>query len=230
MRNQEATLKKNDKIKVMSTGRWVSIRRLGIFTPKQVDTDGLGCGEVGSVVLQGIKDIHGARWGYPDPGQARCREGAGRLQEGEAPGLCGPVPHPPAMTTQSFRDALEKLSSTMPPCSERRAPRRWASASAAASSGCCTWRSSRSVWSIKYDLDLITTAPTVVCGIELNDRSAVMDDQAQMPAINNIKEIREPIAECHILLPQEYMGNVITLCIEKRGVQTNMVYHGTRWR
>lgn len=67
----------------------------------------------------------------------------------------------------------------------------------------------------------------MVYEIELNDGSTIhIDSPAQMPAINNIKEMREPIAECHILLPQEYMGNVITLCIEKRGVQTNMVYHG----
>ena len=48
--------------------------------------------------------------------------------------------------------------------------------------------------------------------------------------MNNIRELREPIAECHMLMPQEYPGNVITLCVEKRGVQTNMVYHGNRWR
>ena len=79
----------------------------------------------------------------------------------------------------------------------------------------------------EYDLDLITTAPTVVYEIELNNGETIhIDSPAAMPPVNNIKEMREPIAECNILLPQEYMGNVITLCIEKRGVQTNMVYHG----
>jgi GTP-binding protein LepA len=81
----------------------------------------------------------------------------------------------------------------------------------------------------EYDLDLITTAPTVVYEIELNDGSTIhIDSPSAMPPVNNIKEMREPIAECNILLPQEYMGNVITLCIEKRGVQTNMVYHGNQ--
>ncbi|MGL4860835.1 MAG: elongation factor 4, partial [Enterobacteriaceae bacterium] len=55
-----------------------------------------------------------------------------------------------------------------------------------------------------------------------------VDSPAKLPALNNIDEIREPIAECQMLLPQEYLGNVITLCVEKRGVQTNMVYHGNQ--
>ena len=52
--------------------------------------------------------------------------------------------------------------------------------------------------------------------------------QSKLPPLNNIAEIREPIAECNMLVPQEYLGNVITLCVEKRGVQTNMVYHGNQ--
>jgi len=81
----------------------------------------------------------------------------------------------------------------------------------------------------EYDLDLITTAPTVVYEIEMTDGSVIqIDSPSHLPPINNIAEIREPIAECNILVPQDYLGNVITLCIEKRGVQTNMVYHGNQ--
>ncbi|MGL5727648.1 MAG: elongation factor 4, partial [Plesiomonas sp.] len=77
--------------------------------------------------------------------------------------------------------------------------------------------------------DLITTAPTVVYEVAITNGDIVyVDSPSKLPPLNNIDEIREPIAECHMLLPQAYLGNVITLCIEKRGVQTNMVYHGNQ--
>ncbi|MCQ8205572.1 elongation factor 4, partial [Vibrio parahaemolyticus] len=80
-----------------------------------------------------------------------------------------------------------------------------------------------------YDLDLITTAPTVVYEVQqTNGEIVYVDSPSKLPALNNIEELREPIAECHMLMPKEYLGNVITLCIEKRGVQTNMVYHGNQ--
>jgi GTP-binding protein LepA len=81
----------------------------------------------------------------------------------------------------------------------------------------------------EYDLDLITTAPTVVYEVVTTSGETIyVDSPAKLPAVNSIAELREPIAECHMLLPQQYLGNVITLCVEKRGVQTNMVYHGTQ--
>jgi len=79
----------------------------------------------------------------------------------------------------------------------------------------------------EYDLELITTAPTVVYEVETTAGETVyVDSPSKLPPLNNVAELREPIAECHMLMPQEFLGNVITLCIEKRGVQTNMVYHG----
>jgi GTP-binding protein LepA len=81
----------------------------------------------------------------------------------------------------------------------------------------------------EYDLELITTAPTVVYEVVTTDNQTIyVDSPGKLPPLNNIEELREPIAECHMLLPQEFLGNVITLCIEKRGVQTNMVYHGNQ--
>ncbi len=79
----------------------------------------------------------------------------------------------------------------------------------------------------EYDLDLITTAPTVVYEvITKNGETVMVDNPSALPPVGNIDEIREPIVEAHILVPQEYLGNVINLCIEKRGVQMNMTYHG----
>uniref|UniRef100_UPI00129DE431 translation elongation factor 4 n=1 Tax=Shewanella sp. TC10 TaxID=1419739 RepID=UPI00129DE431 len=81
----------------------------------------------------------------------------------------------------------------------------------------------------EYNLDLITTAPTVVYEVEMTSGEVLyVDNPSGLPAINNILEIREPIVEANMLVPKEYLGNVITLCVEKRGVQTNMVYHGNQ--
>jgi GTP-binding protein LepA len=79
----------------------------------------------------------------------------------------------------------------------------------------------------EYDLDLITTAPTVVYEIELNDGSEIqIDNPAALPEPGKFREVREPIIEAHILVPQGYLGNVISLCVEKRGMQKNLQYLG----
>ncbi len=227
VRIKNGSLKKNDKIKVMSTGQTWGVDRIGIFTPKQVDTDGLGCGEVGWVVC-GIKDIHGAPVGdtltLAKHGAEKALAGFKKVKPQVYAGLF-PIS---SDDYESFRDALEKLS--LNDASLFYEPE---SSTALGFGFRCGFLGMLHMEIIQerlereYDLDLITTAPTVVYQIEQTDGTTIhIDSPAQMPAITSIKEMREPIAECHILLPQEYMGNVITLCIEKRGVQTNMVYHG----
>ncbi len=227
VRIKNGSLKKNDKIKVMSTGQVWGVDRIGIFTPKQVDTDGLGCGEVGWVVC-GIKDIHGAPVGdtltQAKNGADKALAGFKKVKPQVYAGLF-PIS---SDDYESFRDALDKLS--LNDASLFFEPE---SSTALGFGFRCGFLGMLHMEIIQerlereYDLDLITTAPTVVYEIELTDGSTIhIDSPAQMPAITSIKEMREPIAECHILLPQEYMGNVITFCIEKRGVQTNMVYHG----
>lgn len=227
VRIKNGSLKKNDKIKVMSTGQVWGVDRIGIFTPKQVDTQGLGCGEVGWVVC-GIKDIHGAPVGdtltQAKNGADKALAGFKKVKPQVYAGLF-PIS---SDDYESFRDALEKLS--LNDASLFFEPE---SSTALGFGFRCGFLGMLHMEIIQerlereYDLDLITTAPTVVYQIELTDGSTIhIDSPSQMPAITSIKEMREPIAECHILLPQEYMGNVITLCIEKRGVQTNMVYHG----
>ncbi|WOE84032.1 translation elongation factor 4 [Aeromonas veronii] len=227
VRIKNGSLKKNDKIKVMSTGQVWGVDRIGIFTPKQVDTQGLGCGEVGWVVC-GIKDIHGAPVGdtltQAKNGADKALAGFKKVKPQVYAGLF-PIS---SDDYESFRDALDKLS--LNDASLFFEPE---SSTALGFGFRCGFLGMLHMEIIQerlereYDLDLITTAPTVVYEIELTDGFTIhIDSPAQMPAITSIKEMREPIAECHILLPQEYMGNVITLCIEKRGVQTNMVYHG----
>ncbi|MEE9451413.1 MAG: elongation factor 4, partial [Gammaproteobacteria bacterium] len=79
----------------------------------------------------------------------------------------------------------------------------------------------------EYDLDLITTAPTVIYEVEMtNGEMQTIDNPSSLPSVNEIKEMREPIVQANMLLPQDYLGNVITLCIERRGVQTQLQYMG----
>ncbi|MGR6980138.1 translation elongation factor 4 [Testudinibacter sp. P27/CKL/0425] len=229
VRIKNGTLKKNDKIKVMSTGISYGVDRLGIFTPKQVDTTELKCGEVGWIVC-GIKDILGAPVGDTLTLQHKSAEqplpGFKKVKPQVYAGLF-PIS---SDDYEAFRDALGKLS--LNDASLFYEPE---NSTALGFGFRCGFLGLLHMEIIQerlereYDLDLITTAPTVIYEVELTDGTVEhVDSPAKLPPLNNIAEIREPIAECNMLLPQQYLGNVITLCIEKRGVQTNMVYHGNQ--
>lgn len=229
VRIKNGTLKKGDKIKVMSTGQSYGVDRLGIFTPKQVDTNELSCGEVGWVVC-GIKDILGAPVGdtltlQHNPA-AKPLPGFKKVKPQVYAGLF-PVS---SDDYEAFRDALGKLS--LNDASLFYEPE---NSSALGFGFRCGFLGLLHMEIIQerlereYDLDLITTAPTVIYEVVMTNGEVIyVDSPAKLPPINNIAEIREPIAECNMLLPQEYLGNVITLCVEKRGVQTHMVYHGNQ--
>ncbi|MDP2575653.1 translation elongation factor 4 [Vibrio penaeicida] len=229
VRIKNGELKKNDKIKVMSTGQIWGVDRLGIFTPKQVDTDVLSTGEVGWVVC-GIKDILGAPVGdtltLSKHGSEVALPGFKKVKPQVYAGLF-PVS---SDDYENFRDALGKLS--LNDASLFYEPEN----SAALGFGFrCGFLGMLHMEIIQerlereYDLDLITTAPTVVYEVEKTDNTMLyVDSPAKLPAINDIEEIREPIARCNILVPADYLGNVITLCVEKRGTQVDMVYHGNQ--
>ena len=229
VRIKNGVLRKNDKIKVMSTGQVWGVDRLGIFTPKQKDTEQLLCGEVGWVVC-GIKDIHGAPVGdtltHAKHGSDVALPGFQKVKPQVYAGLF-PIS---SDDYEAFRDALAKLS--LNDASLFYEPEN----SAALGFGFrCGFLGMLHMEIIQerlereYDLDLITTAPTVVYEVVTTDGETMqVDSPSKLPAVNNIEAIREPIAEVNILVPKDYLGNVITLCVEKRGVQTNMSYHGNQ--
>ncbi|HBO37780.1 MAG TPA: elongation factor 4 [Pasteurellaceae bacterium] len=229
VRIKNGTLRKGDKIRVISTGQSYNVDRLGIFTPKQVDTTILNCGEVGWVVCA-IKDILGAPVGdtltlHHHPAISAL-PGFKKVKPQVYAGLF-PIS---SDDYEAFRDALGKLS--LNDASLFYEPE---NSTALGFGFRCGFLGLLHMEIIQerlereYDLDLITTAPTVVYEVELtNGEISHIDSPSKLPALNNIAEIREPIAECNMLLPQDYLGNVITLCVEKRGVQTNMVYHGNQ--
>lgn len=229
VRIKNGVLKKGDKFKVMSTGQNHTADRVGIFTPKQTDKTELKTGEVGFVIA-GIKEIHGAPVGDT---LTLAKNGADKPLPGfkkVKPQVYAGVFPISTDEYENFRDALNKLS--LNDASLFFEPE---SSSALGFGfrigylGLLHMEIIQERLEREYDLDLITTAPTVVYEVLLTSGETIyVDNPADLPAINNIEEMREPIVEANILVPKEYLGNVITLCIEKRGTQVNMVYHGNQ--
>ncbi|SEV86835.1 GTP-binding membrane protein [[Haemophilus] ducreyi] len=229
VRIKNGSIKKGDKIKVMTTGQSYNVDRLGIFTPKQVDTTELKTGEVGWVVCA-IKDILGAPVGdtltHQHHSATEVLPGFKKVKPQVYAGLF-PIS---SDDYEAFRDALGKLS--LNDASLFYEPE---NSTALGFGFRCGFLGLLHMEIIQerlereYDLDLITTAPTVVYEVlQTNGETIYVDSPSKLPPISNIDEIREPIAECNMLVPQEYLGNIITLCVEKRGIQTNMVYHGNQ--
>jgi len=227
VRVKHGSIKAKDKIKVMSTGQSYDVDKVGIFSPKATNTGELNTGEVGFVIA-GIKEIKGAPVGdtltlaknsaeKPLPGFKRIK-----------PQVYAGVFPVSSDDYEDFRDALAKLS--LNDSSLFYEPENSGALGFGFRIGFLGMLHMEIIQERlerEYDLDLITTAPTVVYEVvKKNGDTVMVDNPSALPAVNDIDEIREPIVEAHILVPQEYLGNVITLCIEKRGVQTNMLYHG----
>ncbi|SMY17330.1 translation elongation factor 4 [Photobacterium aquimaris] len=229
VRIKNGKLKKNDKIKVMTTGQIWGVDRIGIFTPKQIDTTELNTGEVGWVVC-GIKDILGAPVGDTlTLAKGGCETALPGFKKVKPQVYAGLFPVS-SDDYENFRDALGKLS--LNDASLFYEPE---SSSALGFGFRCGFLGMLHMEIIQerlereYDLNLITTAPTVVYEVKKNDGTILyVDSPAKLPAVNDIDVVGEPIARCNILVPSEYLGNVITLCIEKRGMQVDMVYHGNQ--
>jgi GTP-binding protein LepA len=229
VRVKNGSLKKNAKIKMMSTDQVWNIDRLGIFTPKQIDTTELNTGEVGWVVC-GIKDILGAPVGDTiTTAKDGCESPLPGFQKVKPQVYAGLFPVS-SDDYENFRDALGKLS--LNDASLFYEPE---SSSALGFGFRCGFLGMLHMEIIQerlereYDLALITTAPTVVYEVETTRGDTIyVDSPSKLPAVNDIAVIGEPIARCNILVPSEYLGNVITLCIEKRGMQVDMVYHGNQ--
>lgn len=229
VRIKQGRLRRGDKIKVMSTGVVCGVDRLGVFTPKRVDRDELLCGEVGWVVC-GIKTIHGAPVGDT---LTNAKDGV----DTPLPGFQKVKPQVyaglfPVSTDDydAFREALDKLSlNDASLFFEPETSKALGFGFRCGFLGMLHMEIIQERLEREYNLDLITTAPTVVYEILLTNGEIIkIDSPAALPPVSNIAEIREPIAECHILTPAEYVGNIMTLCQEKRGIQTNMVYHGNQ--
>jgi GTP-binding protein LepA len=229
VRVKNGTLKVGDKMQVMSTGRNHEVGGIGVFTPKRFPTGILRAGEVGYVVA-GIKEINGAPVG--DTLTHAHRPAAEQLpgfQKVKPQVYAGLFPIS-SDDFPAFRDALSKL------CLNDAALFFEPESSEALGFGFrCGFLGMLHMEIVQerlereYNLDLITTAPTVVYEVLTTKGDTLyVDNPSKLPAVNLINEIREPIAKVNILVPQQYLGSVITLCVEKRGIQKNMLYLGNQ--
>ena len=229
VRVTQGSLKKGQKIRLKSTGRDWQVDEVGVFTPKRQSTDELHAGQVGFMIA-GIKDIHGAPVGdtlvdAKHPNTA-VLPGFQRVKPQVYAGLF------PVSTDdfEDFREALEKL--TLNDASLIYEPE---TSDALGFGFRCGFLGMLHMEIIQerlereYNLDLITSAPTVVYEVITSDGKTLwVDNPSRLPDIGSIEEMREPIVGARILVPNEYVGAVITLCIEKRGVQRDLKYMGTQ--
>jgi GTP-binding protein LepA len=227
VRVTQGTLRRKDRIMVKSTGMHYQAEMVGIFTPKQVKTDILQAGEVGFVVA-GIKDIHGAPVGdtltHQKTPDVDALPGFQKVQPQVYAGL-----FPTSSDDyEDFREALDKL--TLNDASLFFEPE---TSDALGFGFRCGFLGMLHMEIIQerlereYDLDLITTAPTVVYEVEMNNGDTIyIDSPSKLPDPGGIREMREPIVLANILVPQDYLGQVIGLCVEKRGIQKNMQFVG----
>nr|WP_251366232.1 translation elongation factor 4 [Coxiella-like endosymbiont of Rhipicephalus sanguineus] len=225
VRVKAGTLRKGDKIKVMSTGKDYYVDQVGHFTPKRQALEALSAGGVGFVVA-GIKDIFGAPVGdtlthakesakVPLPG----------FQEVKSQVFAGLFPIDPDQY-EAFREALAKLR-----LNDAALFYESESSDALGFGFRCGFLGMLHMEIVQerlereYNLELITTAPTVNYQVVTKENEILyVDNPSQLPEVSKIAEIREPIAVANILVPPEFLGAVIRLSIEKRGVQKKLLY------
>ena len=229
VRVRHGVLKKGMKIRMLATGALHTIERVGVFTPKPTAVDALGPGEVG-FINAGVKTVSDAKVGDTITEDRKpCLEALPGFKPSVPVVFCGLFP----IDTAEFpglRDALEKLSLNDSSFSFE------AETSAALGFGFrCGFLGLlhmeviRERLSREFNLDLISTAPSVVYKVGLTDGSVMdMHNPADMPEVTKMSGIEEPWIKATIMTPDEYLGQVLTLCVERRGEQIDLSYAGSR--
>ena len=229
VRVMQGTLKVKDKMLVMSTGKTHVVDGVGIFTPKREKKTFLTAGEVGYVIA-GIKDIYGAPVGDTlTTAHHPCQEFLEGFKEIQPRVFAGLFP----VTSDDYeglREALSKLKlNDAALFYEPEVSQALGFGFRCGFLGMLHMEIIQERLEREYELDLITTAPTVIYQVLTTKGEIIeIDNPADLPDRSTIEEIREPIIIANILMPQEYVGNVISLCIEKRGVQKKMQYVGNQ--
>jgi hypothetical protein len=227
VRVMDGLLKPRDKILLMATGAAYTCEQVGVFTPRSAARDSLVAGDVGFVVA-GIKELKAAKVG--DTVTSSTRPAAMPLpgfKEVKPQVFAGLYPVE-ANQYEALRDALDKLK--LNDASLHYEPE----VSQALGFGFrCGFLGLLHMDIVQerlereYDMDLVTTAPTVVYQVLMRDGSvSEIENPSKLPDLSSVEEIREPIITATILTPQDYVGPIITLCTDKRGVQKNMLYLG----
>lgn len=229
LRIKNGVIRKGDKIQVMSTGRTYNVDELGIFTPKRQARDELSAGEVGYLIAS-IKDIYGAPVGDTITlERAPAREPLPGFKQVQPKVYAGLFPVS-ADDYEDFREALSKLRlNDSALFFEPENSTALGFGFRCGFLGLLHMEIVQERLEREYNLNLITTAPTVVYEvIKRNGECIHVDSPAKLPDQGVIEEMREPIVVANILVPQNYLGSVISLCIDKRGVQKQMNYLGNQ--
>ena len=223
----DGVLKPKDKIRLMATGAQHLCEQVGVFTPKSLQKPALSAGEVGFIIA-GIKSLDDAKVGdtvtHTDRQAVEPLAGFKEVQPQVFAGLY-PVE---SNQFEALRTALEKLS--LNDASLQFEPE---NSTALGFGFRCGFLGLLHMEIVQerlereYDMDLITTAPTVVYELLLKDGSVVqIENPSRLPEPSRIEETREPVINVNLLMPQDYVGPVMTLCNSKRGIQKNMQYMG----
>ncbi|MCD6733260.1 MAG: translation elongation factor 4 [Burkholderiaceae bacterium] len=221
------TLRPRDRIRLMATGASYSCEQLGVFTPKSAPREALSAGMVGFVIT-GMKELKAAKVGdtitLVSPSAEAPLPGFREIKPSVFAGLY-PVE---ANQFEAMREALEKLQLNDASLQfEPEVSQALGFGFRCGFLGLLHMDIVQERLEREFDMDLVTTAPTVVYEVLLRDGTVLrVENPSKMPEPSKIEEIREPIVTVTIFTPQEYVGNVMTLCTNKRGVQVNMAYHG----
>jgi GTP-binding protein LepA len=219
------TLRTGDKIRVMSTGRWWQVDKLGRFTPKSVPARELSAGEAGFVIA-GIKDIDGAPVGDTITLDARpCTAPLAGFKQIKPRVFAGLFPVN-SEDYESFRDALSKLRLNDSALHyEPEVSGALGFGFRVGFLGLLHMDIVQERLEREYNLELVTSAPTVVYEVATSDGKTIyVDNPAKLPPPNDVAEVREPIIIANILVPPDYVGPVLQLCNDKRGRQKKMQY------
>jgi len=229
VRVMEGQIKPKQKIKMMSSGTEFMVERVGIFTPKRKQTAQLQAGSVGFIIA-GIKDIESARVGDTITlSQSPAEQALADFKQVQPRVFAGLFPIS-SDDYEDCREALKKLKLNDAALQfEPETSQALGFGFRCGFLGMLHMEIVQERLEREYDLDLITTAPTVVYQVETTAGELVeIHNPADLPPINKINGIREPIIQANILLPEAYIGAVIKLCIEKRGMQKDMQFLGSQ--
>ena len=229
----DGSLKKGERIKLMATNAVYEAGNLGVFTPANQPRESLEAGEVGYIIA-GIKELQAAKVGDTVTLEKKLPNNAGPATEA-LPGFKEIQPQVfaglyPTEANQydALRDSLEKLKLNDASLHfEPEVSQALGFGFRCGFLGLLHMEIVQERLEREFDQDLITTAPSVVYQVLRGDGEVMMvENPSKMPEVSRIQEIREPIVTVHLYMPQEYVGPVMTLANQKRGVQLNMAYHG----
>jgi len=225
----DGKIKKGDRIRMMKTGGLYQIDRLGVFTPKMKDIPELGPGEIGFLTAS-IKQVRDTRVGDTITHEKKGTEDA---LPGFKPSIpvvfCGLFPVDAAQF-EDLREAIEKLAlNDASFSSEMETSAALGFGFRCGFLGLLHLEVIRDRLEREYDIDLITTAPSVIYHVHMKDESIVeLHNPADMPDLTYVDHVEEPRIKATILVPDEYLGDVLKLCQDRRGEQLDLTYAGTR--